>query len=115
MADEQRERPALRLEGIVLCDGDGALYEVPYLVIERYRVSTDREKELTIALADERAMSGDRGGEADGGPWAVRGGIYASASASDATAAGRFPDPDQYVRAFDATRHTPILRCVVRR
>lgn len=40
-----------RMEGIILRDHDGALYEVPSLVIERYRVSADRAVELSGAAA----------------------------------------------------------------
>lgn len=61
-----------RVEGVILRDHDGALYEVPSLVIERYRVSADRAAELT----DERA--------APDGPdgvrwWTVAGAIFGPA------------------------------------
>src|SRR4051812_20728890 len=43
----------LELEGLVLSDADGAYYEVPRVVIERYRVTDERAAELAVELTDD--------------------------------------------------------------
>jgi hypothetical protein len=45
----------LEMEGLVLRDGDGAFYEVPRVVIERYRVTEERAAELTAELPADMA------------------------------------------------------------
>lgn len=58
----------LRLEGLLLCDGTGACYEVPRVVIERYRVA--------------RQLPAPDGAASSAAPrlaWVVAGGIYAPA------------------------------------
>jgi len=66
------QRPAVgELEGLLLSDGSGAFYEVPTVVIARYRVS------------DEEVASLGRAGQLSGTEkphrpaWTVHGGIYA--------------------------------------
>jgi hypothetical protein len=66
----------VRLEGLILHDGS-AYYEVPCLVIERYRVSDQRHAEIAATgEADHSAQPA----------WIVYGGIYAPPAASDGTA-----------------------------
>ena len=64
-----------RLEGLVLRDGQGIFYEVPCVVIERYRVSVERAAELS-ARKDVASSAGER---TDGGAlaWSIAEGVYA--------------------------------------
>ncbi len=59
------------LEGLVLRDGAGAFYEVPCVVIERYRVPVERAVELLHEAADDPARFAMP-------HWVVHGGIYAA-------------------------------------
>jgi hypothetical protein len=52
MENRQPATP-LELEGLVLSDADGAFYEVPRVVIERYRVTDERAAELAAELTDD--------------------------------------------------------------
>lgn len=67
---EQRvQSVAERLEGIILHDGDGGFYEVPWSVVERYRVSDVRATELAgPEPAEVRGFNGQ--------PWTILGGVY---------------------------------------
>lgn len=79
MLHEERQSPAMRLEGLVLGDEHGNLYEVPCLVIERYRVTEERAKDLTTAHTEADSTFGDRWEAAKHTPWAVRGAVYTRA------------------------------------
>lgn len=68
-ADHEAQRSEARLEGIILRDSANALYEVPALVIERYRVTPDRAAELAV---DAAAL----GGAGGGAWWTVAGAIF---------------------------------------
>jgi hypothetical protein len=57
------------LEGIVLHDGEGGFYEVPWSVVVRYRVSDGRATELAGPRpADVRGFGG--------ASWTILGGVY---------------------------------------
>jgi hypothetical protein len=57
------------LEGIVLHDGEGGFYELPWSVVERYRVSDTRALELAEPRpADVRGFVGTS--------WSILGGVY---------------------------------------
>jgi hypothetical protein len=115
MREEQREDPEVRLEGLVLRDSRGWLYEVPCLVIERYRVPEERAMELARGLGDGVAPPGDgRADDADA-PWVVRGGVYVSAADTTGFAAGQFPALSLHVRAFGPSRRSHGPRRVVQR
>jgi hypothetical protein len=58
---------APRLEGLILRDDAGSLYEVPCALIERYRVSVDRAAEIGAPPGAPAAL-----------PWVLHGGSYAS-------------------------------------
>lgn len=67
-------RPEPRLEGLVLRDGDGAYYEVPRVVIERYRVANPQS-----APPGALPISGSKGdlNPTPDSAWQVAGGVYA--------------------------------------
>ncbi len=70
----------LRLEGLVLCDEDGTLYEVPRVVIERYRmVESPLRPETDAARSDG---DGATVGVHQPAPWIVRSGVYVTASST---------------------------------
>jgi hypothetical protein len=66
-----------RLEGLVLRDGAGRLYEVPRAVIERYRVVATEIAERTAATAD--ALQAGLGTMRPAA-WRVAAGIYVAAT-----------------------------------
>ena len=108
MTARQRERQDLRLEGIVLSNGRGDLYEVPCLVIERYRVSEERATELAARLGSGQADSDD-GRCKDEAPWSVQGGIYVGSTALT-TSTGLILRLHHQVRAFVTPDGAPISR-----
>ena len=108
MTAKQREQQEFRLEGIVLSNGRGDLYEVPCLVIERYRVSEERAQELAAGLGSTRADSDDGRCE-DEAPWSVQGGIYVGSTALT-TSTGLILRLNHQVRAFVTPDSTPISR-----
>ncbi len=67
MARDAHNADQPRLEGLVLFDG-AEYYELPYVVIERYRVPDERRDEL-------RADAAPRAGSSL--PWLVYSGTYA--------------------------------------
>jgi hypothetical protein len=76
MTREARDTGIDHLEGLILHDGS-AYYEVPCLVIERYRVSEQRHAEIAAARdADSSAEP----------VWIVYSGIYAPPSVSEGPA-----------------------------
>lgn len=70
----------LRLEGLVLSDEFGTLYEVPCVVIERYRLLE------TPPGAEDSAAGANASHTAVGvhqpAPWMVRGGVYVAAAST---------------------------------
>jgi hypothetical protein len=89
MVREQRELTAMRLEGLVLRDGQGALYEVPCLLIERYRVTDERAAELA-GQSRAASMPAPEGGVLGAAAWSVQGGVYVAAGATgDGATSGR--------------------------
>lgn len=106
MRAKQWEPQDLRLEGIVLSNGRGDLYEVPCLVIERYRVSEERATELAAGLGSTKADSDD-GRFEDEAPWSVQGGIYVGSTALT-TLTGQILRLDHQVRAFVTPDGAPI-------
>ena len=42
-------------DAILLRDGEGNLYEIPFAIIQRYRVADDRRSELERAVGDDVA------------------------------------------------------------
>jgi hypothetical protein len=61
------------LEGLVLRDSAGRFYEMPLMVVERYRVSEARAEELAGQAASDVHGFAER-------MWIVAGGIYARPS-----------------------------------
>lgn len=61
------------LEGLVLRDGNGILYEVPCAVVERYRVSSERADELSTQ-SDPAPAAVSQLATAN---WSLHGAVYA--------------------------------------
>jgi hypothetical protein len=79
-ADEDRPA-AMRLEGLVLRDGQGWIYEVPCLVIERYRVTDERAAELTARPAGSARQPVSAATLASLA-WTVQGGVYVTTTSA---------------------------------
>jgi hypothetical protein len=77
----------LRLEGLLLRDGEGAYYEVPCVIIERYRIAsvftTQPQQRPAVDGAGNRDLAPDSA-------WIVAGGVYAPPA--DEARAGPTPD-----------------------
>lgn len=71
MMQREKRPPVGELEGLVLSDGSGAFYEVPTVVIARYRVPADE----VASLGRVGQLSG--ADEPHGPAWTVYGGVYA--------------------------------------
>ena len=69
------------LEGLVLRDGDGRYYEVPRVVIERYRMADADAAGLSRSSHDSSASPGANGLPAGALPWSIHDGIYLPARA----------------------------------
>jgi hypothetical protein len=85
VSGQVQDMVAWNLEGLVLRDGSGRLYEVPRVVIERYRMEVERAAELmgtTAAEASARWL-----GVLRPAAWTVDGGIYVAGSAAAAMTA----------------------------
>lgn len=101
MTRDQWEPRDLRLEGLVLRDAHGVLYEVPCTLIERYRVTEEQAAELAELLAATDGPAASSIPESDA--WIVRGGVFAPALARHGRLHAVLPHgTDPSVRAFQS-------------
>jgi len=77
MTREPQQAAEARLEGLLLRDGHGNIYEVPCTVIERYCVTEERAAELRERLATDRRASSAGPDQRTVLWWALEGGISA--------------------------------------